>query len=251
MKLAGLVLVVLFSGGLRAAAPVRYLELLPYVQPAPDQGRTGTCLYVASTGAMELLANRKHDLRNPEPYGRFDLSESFLIAQRPHEDGRGKLFLERPVYRFNWGFGISTRDWDFDVWRGSVPDRTVWEPRDWGPMEKVELPKVTTVPLFAEGDRWSTNVLSDAHVQAVKAALIEHRAPVLVNYNDNNFWHVILIVGYDDLVPGKCYQITDQECGPRRGAFYVRDSFGLSLELRDYDWFRVKGNHAVVVKEVE
>jgi hypothetical protein len=28
----------------------------------------------------------------------------------------------------------------------------------------------------------------------------------------------------------------------------VRDSFGVKVELRDYDWFKVKGNAAAVVK---
>ena len=34
-----------------ATFPAKYIELLDYVQEAPDQGQTSTCLYVASTGA--------------------------------------------------------------------------------------------------------------------------------------------------------------------------------------------------------
>lgn len=231
--------------------PPRFLQLLPFVQQAPDQGRTGTCLYVASTGAMELIANKKYNIKNPKPYGPYDFSESFLISQKAHPDAKDKLFLEKVVHRFNWGYGILSREWDFDVWNGSHPDRTVWEARDWTNMTKVPVPPIETIPLFAEGDRWATDVLDDSHVELVKEALWEHRSPVLISYNDNRYWHVIMVVGYDDTVPGNCYQIPEEECREDVGSFYVRDSFGLSVELRDYDWFRKKVNHAAVVKEVE
>ena len=58
---------------------------------------------------------------------------------------------------------------------------------------------------------------------------------------------MILIVGYDDRMPGLCYDTDPKEC-KGMGSFYVRDSFGVRVELRDYDWFRLKGNAAFVVK---
>jgi len=60
------------------ARPSSYTELLDYVQEAPDQGDTNTCLYVASTGAMELIANKEAGIKNPQPFGKYDLAESFV-----------------------------------------------------------------------------------------------------------------------------------------------------------------------------
>lgn len=232
------------------ALPSKYTELLDYVQEAPDQGKSSTCLYVASTGAMELIANKKEDIKNPQPYGKYDLSESFAI-HAPNVDAKGKDFREIPVLRFNRGFGIHINDWPYEAWDETDASNTPWIRRAWQSLPKVSLPKVETLPLFALGNRWSTNVLSSAHVEAVKAALVTHRSPVLISYNDNNYWHIILIVGYNDDIPGTCYQISEKECAEKRGAFYVRDSFGVPVELRDYDWYRVKGNSAFVVKEKE
>lgn len=230
--------------------PSRYTELLDYVQEAPDQGGSGTCLFVASTGAMELIANKKSGVINPSPYGRYDLSESFLI-HAPAYKSSGKFFWERPVLKFNHGYGIHIDEWPFDAWEGTNPSQDVWNDRDWSRYNKIELPKVDTFPLFVKGNRWSTGVLSEENITQIKEALWKYKTPVLVNYNDNKFWHVVLIVGYDDELPGSCYQISEDECGGKQGAFFVRDSFGRIVELRDYDWFQKKGNAAFVVREVD
>lgn len=231
--------------------PSRYLELLDYVQEAPDQGETTTCLFVASTGAMELIANKKNGITHPVPYGKFDLAESFLMSA-PVVESQGKSLWEIPVLKFNKGFGIHIEDWPFDAWtENGGTNMSVWNQRDFSGLPKVSLPSVTTIPLFIKGNKWSTNVLSEEEILKIKEALWTHKAPVLVNYNDNRYWHVVLIVGYDDHIPGTCYQISDKECGKQKGAFFVRDSFGRVVELRDYDWFRVKGNAAFVVKEKE
>lgn len=231
--------------------PSKYVELLPYVQPGPDQGRTGTCLYVGSTGVMELLANKKNKIKNPRPYGAYDLSEAFLISQKELPNAKDKLWIEKPLHRFNWGYGVLAKEWEFDAWRNSRPNRDMWSVRDITNMKKVELPEIETIPLFAEGDRWSFEVLDDSHIEDIKEALVKYRSPVLISYNDNRFWHVISIVGYDDRIEGNCYQIPKDICREDVGSFYVRDSFGVSVEVRDYDWMRLRGNHAVVVKEIE
>ncbi len=230
------------------ALPERYTELLDYVQEAPDQGDTKTCLYVASTGAMELIANKKNDVKTPQPFGKYDLAESFLI-QAPKYETAGKSFWEIPILKFNRGFGIHISDWPFEPWNGTDTSDTAWNPRAWQDLPRVELPKVETERLFIFGNRWSTNVLKPSHIDMIKVALVTNRSPVLINYNDTGYWHVILIVGYDNTLPGTCYQITPEECGDKKGSFYVRDSFGLPIELRDFDWFRVKANAAFVVRE--
>jgi hypothetical protein len=249
LKNVAYALLLLVNVSFAADLPERYTGLLDYVQEAPDQGESDSCLYVASTGAMELIANKKHDIRNPEPYGDYDLSESFLI-HAPATVTRGKYMWEIPVLKFNNGYGIHISDWPYVAWNGTSSTHDPWEPRDWDDMKKIPLPKVMTKPLFVLGDRWSMNVLSQKHIDQMKQTLWENKAPILINFNDNGYWHVVLIVGYDDTLPGDCYQIKKDQC-KSSGSFYVRDSFGIPVEVRSYDWYRVRGNAAFLVKEAE
>lgn len=227
--------------------PSSYTELLDYVQAAPDQGETNTCLFVASTGAMELIANKENGIKNPKPYGRYDLSESFVIWA---QDTVTKSFFETPVLRFNNGYGVHVKDWPYEAWNSHQINQTVWNRHpNLANLPKIALPQVETIKLFQYGkNRWATYVLNDEHIEQIKQALWKYKSPIIVNYNDNYYWHVILIVGYDDNIPGECYDTDPKECDGDVGAFYVRDSFGIGVELRDYDWFRVKGNAAAVVR---
>jgi hypothetical protein len=228
------------------ARPTSYTELLDYVQEAPDQGDTNTCLFVASTGAMELIANKVAGIKDPQPFGKYDLAESFVINA---PNTVVKSFIETPVLKFNNGYGINIKDWAYDAWNGSVVNSSVWNRHpQMSTLPRVELPQVETVKLFQFGNKWSTYVLNDSHVEQIKEALWKYKSPIIVNYNDEDYWHVILIVGYDDNLPGECYDTDPKECEGDIGSFYVRDSFGIKVELRDYDWFKVKGNAAAVVK---
>ena len=230
------------------ARPSAYTELLDYVQEAPDQGDTNTCLYVASTGAIELIANKTHGIKNPRPFGPYDLSESFVINAPNTVE---KSFFETPVLRFNRGFGIHIKDWPYEAWKDYRVNKNVWNPKNTSQLPRINVPKVETIKLFQYGKRWATYVLNEEHIEAIKLALWTHKSPVIVNYNDNDYWHVVLIVGYDDNIPGECYDTDPKECAGSMGAFFVRDSFGVPVELRDYDWFRVNGNAAAVVKAVQ
>lgn len=251
MKKITFILSLLFLTTTQAAPlPSSYTELLDFVQPGPHQGKTGTCLFVASTGAMELLANKLHDIRNPKEFGPYDLSEPYLI-HAPYITPPGKSFFEGPVYKFNQGFGISAQEWLFVAWDEGRVNRSAWANQDYSRMTPVPLPEVETIKLFNKDNRYATNVLDHEHIQEIKEALVKYKSPVLVNYKDNKYWHVILIVGYDNKAEGECYQISEDECQETRGSFYVRDSFGKVYELRDYDWFKAKGNAAFVVKTVE
>lgn len=231
------------------ARPAAYTELLDYVIQAPDQAETGACLFVGSTGAMEILANKKNGLKFQRPGDRFDLSERFLIHAPKRDVGH---YIPAALSKFN-GRAIHFNDLPFVA---SYDDpsigREMWVyPDHFNDLPRMEVPRIKTQQLFVRGDsRWSTNVLTAADVEAVKQALWVNKSPVVINYNDTNFWHVIVVVGYDDnLNDAACYQITPEECAANQsGAFYVRDSFGVATESRDADWFRVKVNTAFVVK---
>src|SRR5688572_25636062 len=55
--------------------PSSYTELIQYTIPSPDQGKSGSCLYMASTGAMEILLNKSLGLQSPPINGNTDLAE--------------------------------------------------------------------------------------------------------------------------------------------------------------------------------
>src|SRR5690606_18048802 len=99
-------------------------------------------------------------------------------------------------------------------------------------LPRIPLPKVESVKLFQYGNKWSTHVLNKSHIEMIKEALWKYKSPVLINYNDEGYWHVILIVGYDDRLPSLCYDTDIKECQNDIGSFYVRDSFGVRAELR-------------------
>lgn len=231
--------------------PSSYTELVSYIQPAPDQGETNTCWFVASTGAMELLMNQKDQIQKPEIGGKNDLSESFLIWQKDFWDNQTnpKHFIEQLVIRFNNGEAVHNSAWPYNAYKedGTI-NMGVWNKHpEFSILPRLVVPKVKTSLLFARGRKYATNVLKKQDITTVKEALVKHQAPVIINYNDDGFWHVVLIVGYDDKKKGECYQIEPEECGSE-GAFYVRDSSGLAFEVRDYNWFLYKANAAAVVE---
>lgn len=246
-KILHILCLVATTAALAEGRPSSYTELLDYVQAAPDQGETNTCLFVSSTGAMELIANKENGIKNPQAYGKFDLSESFVIWA---QDTVSKSFIETPVLRFNNGYGIHVKDWPYEAWNNHLVNKSVWNKHpNLSKLPRVELPQIETIKLFQYGrNRWATYVLNEEHIEQIKEALWKYKSPIIINYNDNFYWHVILIVGYDDNIPGECYGTDPKECESDIGSFYVRDSFGVGIELRDYDWFRINGNTAAVVK---
>jgi len=243
--LISLILITFTLKSYSESMPDHYEELLDYVQESPDQGEANTCLFMANTGAMELLANKKADLKHPVSYGTYDLAESYLMWAK--DSGDSSSFYDAPVLRFN-GLGVHTTYWPFEAWVNGRVNRSVWNKHpEFDTLPKIKLPLVETIKLFQFGGKWTTKVLDKSHIKAIKEALWKYKSPVLVNYNDEGFWHVVLIVGYDDGLPGPCYDNDPKDCSGK-GSFYVRDSFGVKTEIRDYDWFKIKGNAAFVVK---
>lgn len=255
LSLTVFIMILLLSSSLyakRTEYPSKYTELIKYVQPAPQQGHTGTCLYVASTGAIELILNKKNKIKNPVPYGPNDLSESFLINAPFYYPSDGKSLWERIVLKFNNGFGIHIDDWPFDAWINFRVNRQVWDDRDITHFKKIYVPKIDTEKLFSFGNKWTTHVLDESHIDLIKKELWGNKSPIMVNYNHDGYWHMVLIVGYDDRLPGSCLLISSDECERDLGSFYVRDSAeGMGISVRDYDWFKTLGNTAIVIKEAK
>jgi len=239
-----------FSVKASVNASKKHISLLPFVQEAPDQGDTATCLFMGSTGSVELLLNKKYNIRYPEAGDLFDLSERFTINHSTRYSGS---WHQMGVARFNDGWSISINDLAFSAWTttGQV-NRTVWSrPNDFYKLPRVEFSeRFKTTKLFVKGrNRYSKYVLKSSDLQSIKDALDTYDSPVLVNYNHNGWWHVVNIVGYDDGAKGECLHTPSTEC-KGIGAFYVRDSLGKNTHLRDYDWFRINGNAAFLVEMI-
>jgi C1A family cysteine protease len=230
-----------------AQLPKQHTELLPYVQEAPDQGDTATCLFMGTTGAVELLLNQKYNIQYPKAQDLFDLSERFAISHSVKASGH---WIEQVLPKFNQGWSIHHSDLPFEGYKpdGSA-NQAVWS----RPSNFYQLPRLgvsaqfKTTKIFARGkNKYSKYVATPLDLVNVKKALVEYNAPVLINYNHNGWWHVVNIVGFDDEAQGDCLHTPAYEC-KGQGAFYVRDSLGKATHLRDYDWFRVNVNTAFVV----
>lgn len=220
------------------ARPDSYTDLVQYSTKAPDQGETNSCLYVGSTGTMEIVYNKYFGLTGSE---KVNLSERYILWIN---GGSGYSWLDSVVLGFNNTHeAILNKDLPFsaDIWS---------YPKDFNNLPRVNIPfSVKSIKLFHRGNnRWSTYVLSQEDVEAVKEALVKYESPVIISYNDEGYWHVINIIGYDDNVEGECYDYTPaNECSKSKGAFIVRDHFGTAIEYRDTDWFRIKASAAYVV----
>lgn len=251
MKLLTLT-ILLFSLPAFAARPKEFLELLPYVQAAPNQGDTNTCWFMASTGAMELLLNKVNNVKNPPTLGPYDLAESFLIWQKRFHDTQypPQHFIQELVKDFNFKEAIHAKDWPFNALTSDGrTNMGVWEKHpEFVTLPRIKVPELKSELLFSKGrKRYSTNVLDESDLEVLRETLAKRKSPIIVNVNDEDYWHVVLIVGYDDNATGSCYQIEESECN-KKGAFYVRDSNGTRYEARAYNWFLIRGNAAAVVE---
>ena len=224
--------------------PQRHDSLLEFVQEAPDQGDVASCLYMATTGSIELLLNQKYGIRYPKKGDLFDISERFTMNYKVRNSGSWHLTA---LPRLNKGWAISENNLPFTAWTeaGDV-NRSMWRrPSDFYDLDKMKINHTFKAKkLFVRGkNRHSKYVVKPQDITAIKRALVNNNAPVIVNYNHNRWWHVINIVGYDDNAKGECTHTPEVQCSTM-GAFYVRDSLGKDTHLRSYDWLRVNANAA-------
>ncbi len=230
--------------------PTQYTGLNDYVIAAPNQGQVNTCLFMAATGAMEILLNKKLGIRNPKEDGPTDISERYTISEVG--SSRARTWFEDAFLKFDSGVAVLNREMPFESFTetGDI-NHSAWNtPSIFNTAPRIKLPKVDTVYLFSY-DKYSRGVLDQSHLQKVKEALVKYESPIIAVGNDEDYWHVTVIVGYDDNVQGDCYELDSKICRGKKGAVYVRDSFGTRLEARSYEWFIRRQNSAAVAKLAE
>jgi len=198
--------------------------LMDYVFASPNQFDAGSCLFMATTGAMEVLLNQHVDPDTIDYMGDTDLSERYLMnvyAQVP--SSKMNYFLTDLIYTYNH-FGGSLLDRDYPFEAGYVKDGwngvTEAEPTDSGAYFSayyswlnhlpdtweemlVETPNAERTTVFVDPDRdsnsyWAVAVTDWESVDIIKYLLRTQRAPVIVVYNHYLYWHAVMVVGYDD-----------------------------------------------------
>lgn len=246
------------------SAQANRFSLQQYVLPSPHQDEGGTCLYMANTGAVEILLNAMNRNEHPTSEGLTDLSERYLINIRNHYN-LGEWVTDI-IDLFNQSGGsLLNRDYRYTKgwFRKRDSEVTAASPRSQGAeygtgynwidalmlddhkKHLIATPKLSRSVLFERDDLWDVAVMSDATIHKVKQAMLKHRAPVVVIYNHFAIWHAAVIVGFDDdRTNDQCAFVKEwirymneedfdasevevafaREGCNSRGVFYVRDS---------------------------
>jgi len=200
--------------------------LIDYVLASPNQFDAGSCLFMTTTGAVELLIHQHTDMDSVEYNGDTDLSERFLMsAYQDVPSSTIRYWLTDTVYTYNhFGGSLLNRDYPFtagygrETSSGLVPcdadDSGAYyscsynwfdkRPDNWQDL-LVETPSIDrtvafTDPARSSSSQWNVGLMDDEDVEKIKYLLRTRRAPVVVIYNHYLYWHADLIVGYDDTV---------------------------------------------------
>lgn len=180
----------------------KHESLLPYVFSSPNQYDAGSCAYMAATGTMEILLNQKDKITKLDYNSKNNLAEPFLMNL-----GGSKIpyFFTDSVYHFNNAkAALPDKFMPFSLNRSSSAKKN-WDaviPKDWR-SNAIEVPRIERTVLFydpprSSSSKWEVGLMDQAIVERIKYALRSTDAPVLVVYNHNGYWHVSIIVGYDD-----------------------------------------------------
>ncbi len=199
-------------------------ELVPYVMASPNQEDAGSCLYMALTGIAEWWLARLNPSMTRTPDGPLDLSERYTMnLANSAEDVPGLedwrtdsiyLFnyndqkaLANSTYRYTKGwYGYDSKG-NMAKARARAPGSEYGTQYNWfndkpdrEQVASVEMPKFEREILFRDPqhNQWNIGVAPKDIVTRVKSTLRTRKAPVLVIYNHNNYWHAVYIIGYND-----------------------------------------------------
>jgi hypothetical protein len=254
-------------------------NLLDYVIQAPNQENAGTCNLMAATGAMEILFNQWKRVNGYQMdttiNGTSDLSEPYTINIAAAY-GYSTTLTPILAYNSNANAAVLSKDFPFlNSFNGGYDAKNNWG-RQTPKTSKVAVPRVQAQVLFGgttlnDNSKWDVALMNESQIESVKAELRKNR-PVLVTYNHNDYWHVVVVVGYDDELSENCQMVRKYYDNPKatygyklraafdrsgcrdKGVFYVRDSLGPQARtpkysVRSYDWLKYLGNHIISVRQ--
>jgi Leucine Rich repeats (2 copies) len=198
-------------------------DLEPYVLASPNQIDAGSCIFMAHTGAMEILMNQHTPVEDIAYNGDTDLSERYLMGA-PATTADVPYFLTDLVYSYEaTGGSLLSRDYNFcvgycvddasgDAQPAKASDKDAYltaqynwfdmMPTDWQSL-LVPTPLADRTVIFADPKRdsssyWRVGLLDDDAIEEIKYELRTKNAPVVMVFNYYGWWHSNIIVGYDD-----------------------------------------------------
>jgi len=245
-------------------------DLLPYVLASPNQWDAGSCLFMATTGTMELLMNQHLEPGAFDYNGDTDLSERFLMNASDYVPAsKSRYFLTDVVYTYeHFGGSLLDRDYPFvcdyvrETSSGGVVRATAGQdgaypsmyynwfddlPDGWqDTLTPTPEPARTLIFMDPRESQWSVALMDDDHIERIKYELRTKNAPVIVVYNHYLYWHAVFIVGYDDTAEtGGCPMVRSsiQYFKQNGGTSYARQIEDHIDELggcRDHGMFYVR-----------
>ncbi len=211
-------------------------DVMPYALASPNQMDAGSCLFMATTGTMEILMNQRLPVEEVQYGSDADLSERYLMNAFDYVSSSDiRWWLSDVVYTYNvHGGSLLDRDYPFAVGyvkeSGSSvikadandPDAYLSMYYNWFDDLPVGWPDLLTPTPLAErtsifieprrdqGSQWAVALMDDSTVEKIKYELRTKKAPVIIVYNHFLYWHADIIVGYDDTVASNGCPMVDQ-----------------------------------------
>lgn len=208
----------------------RNTDLVDFAFASPNQFDAGSCLFMATSGAMEILLNQHTPAKARQYLGDTDLSERFLMNAFDHVDldaldSDQYLFETDLSYVYGlFGGSLLSRDYPFGAsyirdtlygyrvsdpsdpeayfsclysWIDELPEG--WE-ESLTPTPRSERTVIALDPDLGSRSRWNVGVMDRDVIERIKFELDTKGAPVVVMYDHFLHWHANVIVGYDDAI---------------------------------------------------
>lgn len=203
-----------------------YLD--PYVIATPNQYDAGSCVFMANSGAMEILMHQDLVPGNFDYMDETDLSERFLMNAQEHVTRQQMpYFITDLQYVYNSvGGSLLSREYPFVVgyvdandnraeagddgaslscrynWFDDLPDG--WQSQ-LTPTVLADRGLIFVDPNLDQYSIWKVGLMNDEVIERIKNEIRTKHQPVIVVYNHYRYWHAVIIYGFDDnLSIGEC-----------------------------------------------
>jgi len=220
-------------------------DLIPFIMPTPYQEDAGSCLYMSHTGVVEWWMNKLNNLQGDE---RVDLSERYFMSLKTERIGQENINNWRTdnIYRLNKA-GLIYKNEDYRYTKGHYKKvdgtRIATDENDeegkygtrfnWiSYRDQLDPEKAFVAPKFKrevilvdkEQNQWNVATAPLNIADQVKEALVKNRAPVLVIYNHQGFWHANIVYGFNDNTKHECPFVTSFKPYMDKRAVELRES---------------------------
>ncbi|MBN2358869.1 MAG: hypothetical protein JXR83_05405 [Deltaproteobacteria bacterium] len=180
----------------------------PFVLASPNQGDSGSCVFMAVTGAMEVLMNQHLAPEAIAYKGDSDLSERYLmnVGNRVSGNSVRSSITDLVYYYREAGGSLLDRDYSYvyapdGQYLSAQINWTDQMPANWRDL-LVATPGAERTMIYRtpRGDDgiWDVGLMNDDMLERIKYEIRTMHAPVIVVYNHYLYWHAVMIIGYDD-----------------------------------------------------